>query len=647
MMKKLLASMAALFLLSFSNAQNFIRLLDASGVIPTTEEVSSAEFAAQQAINILPAADRPLFKVYDVGFYVHTPVTVGGIPPVWTEVKANIENDPASDFYLIFGRESSSEGLNTRVRVKLKLPTSSSYSCLTEEEKGNLERYIEQAVNANLGLRYIQAEVVGLEFLKDYLYKIVVCNCSNVGANCNQFSNFTFLDLQLRGLGFRKKEVQLGGASSWGSGAQGIYDYAGKKVIIDGDEYDIADQISEGKAILEASSQVLPDSTINTSVAGEVYILDNESFTNGEWEAAKARSAAVDYVEYWVILTSNSGQTHLYSRFTIGDFGPVAAKGGGGAEKRGVFTASPWGLALKALGNAAVDAVVQAVIIRIVDPNAQDWGYAWSKVSYLGAAWEGLSSLIPWKKDLLSGVVRAATSAFAVVLDNALRMPDYTTKQGLIDFGIGFAASGITQLVSHPKTIKWVGPPATKWAKIAFARGIKGLYKVSPPALKRVTLAVQKNIIGDGGNIAKMYDKYESREYAEVFYRKIEPSHYDILKNTFKMVKGASNETTTSPNISFVQNYDGVLVKFYVEPGTIEKLKAVGTTAHKNPDHSLVLGTFGSLPHGSSGWHPTKVRFKVEENKNVNPFFDQINIQLGSGYGLDIFNDNLLFFEKL
>ena len=113
------------------------------------------------------------------------------------------------------------------------------------------------------------------------------------------------------------------------------------------------------------------------------------------------------------------------------------------------------------------------------------------------------------------------------------------------------------------------------------------------------------------------------------------------------MLKGASNETTTSPNISFVQNYDGILVKFYVEPGTIEKLKAIGTTAHKNPDHSLVLGTFGSLPHGSSGWHPTKVRFKVEENKNVTPFFDQINIQLGSGKGLDIFNDNLLFFEKL
>lgn len=35
----------------------------------------------------------------------------------------------------------------------------------------------------------------------------------------------------------------------------------------------------------------------------------------------------------------------------------------------------------------------------------------------------------------------------------------------------------------------------------------------------QVALAVQKSIIGDGGNIVKMYDKYEHRQFAEVFYR--------------------------------------------------------------------------------------------------------------------------------
>jgi hypothetical protein len=292
----LLFAFCTFFLL---NAQKFVPLTDASGIGLTTGQLTSLENAAQEAVNILPATDQPLFRVYDVGFYVHTPATIGGIPEVWEQVMTNVENDPSSDYYLILGRESSNE-----------------------------------------------------------------------------------------------------------------------------------------------------------------------------WEDAKARATAVDYVEYWVILTDDFGKSYLYSRFTIGEFVPVAARGDGFDESRGMVAVSPWGLALKALGNAAVDAVVQAVIMRIVDPGANDWGTAWGKVSYLGAAWEGISILLPWKKDLASTLVRTATSAFAVVLDNALNIPDYTVQQGLVDFGVGFAASGITQLVTHPKTVEKIGIGSV-YAKLAFTKGIK------------------------------------------------------------------------------------------------------------------------------------------------------------------------------
>jgi hypothetical protein len=136
----------------FTNAQSFIHLIDASGKAPTNEELTRLEIAAQQAINILPASDRPLFKIYDIGFYIPNVVTSGGTSQDWEKVKTNVENDPNSDYYLIFGRESNSELLNFKVRVKLKLPTTSIYSCLTEEERGNLEKYLEAVANENLDL---------------------------------------------------------------------------------------------------------------------------------------------------------------------------------------------------------------------------------------------------------------------------------------------------------------------------------------------------------------------------------------------------------------------------------------------------------------------------------------------------------------
>jgi hypothetical protein len=447
MKRSILTALLALFLVDFASAQNFIRLTDASGITPTIEEINSIETASQQAIDILPAADRPLFKVYDVGFYIHNVVMIGGILPIWEQIKTDVENLPSSEYYLRFGRESSDEGLNTKIRVKLKLPTSSAYSCLTEEERSNLERYIEQVANDNLNFRYAQAEVAALDLLKDYFYKIIVCNCSNVGANCSQFSRFSLLDIQLRGLGFRKKEIKLGSASTWSSGTQGIFDFAGKKVIIDGTQYDIADQVSEGKALIEASAQVLPDTTISTSISGKVYILDNESFNNGEWEAAKAEASSNDYVEYWVILTNNSGKSFLYSKFTIGEIIPVATKSSDG-QNRVATTISPWGLALKALGNAAVDACMQCVVVRLTDESADTWTKSWDKISYYGALWEGISSLIPWKRDLTQTLVRTALSAFVVVLDKAINDSNYSVQQGVTDFSIGFAASGLTQLIA-------------------------------------------------------------------------------------------------------------------------------------------------------------------------------------------------------
>ena len=459
MKQKLIILIISLFLQNFLGAQNFIRLADLTGIDPTTEELSRVEKAIKEVTDIMPVQDRPLFKVYDVGFYIYDQ----NVASSWEDMKTKVENDPNSDYYLIFGRESTNDGLNTKIRVKLKLPNSQIYNCLTQEERDNLEKYIQKIANDKKSYRYADFEVPAIELLKEYVFKVVTCNCKTDTPECQKFSGFSYLDIQLGGLGFRKKEIKLGSNSTWASGNQGIYDYVGKKVIIDGTEYDIADQVSEGKAIIEAQQQIMPDTIIETSVTGKVYILDNESFTNGEWENAKNQALTNDFVEYWVILTGSNGKTYLYSRFTIGSaLVPVAAKGENTGNRSGVVVPTPFSIALNTLGNAAIDALIQTIGLRIFDLDARSqpteldrWLKAWSKIDKLAAAWEGISSLIPWKNvagsELKGAILRAAMSGIAVVIDRATspNYPNYSVKDGIVDFTITFGASSLTQIIAQ------------------------------------------------------------------------------------------------------------------------------------------------------------------------------------------------------
>jgi hypothetical protein len=117
-------------------------------------------------------------------------------------------------------------------------------------------------------------------------------------------------------------------------------------------------------------------------------------------------------------------------------------------KDRAGVTLSPMGMALKALGNAAIDACLQAVIIRFTDESANSWGYAFKQVDYLGAAWEGVSSLLPWKT---SPVVKKLSIAFVkaitIVIDKAVKNGAYTANDGLNDFIWAFGQSIFSQIL--------------------------------------------------------------------------------------------------------------------------------------------------------------------------------------------------------
>lgn len=90
-------------------------------------------------------------------------------------------------------------------------------------------------------------------------------------------------------------------------------------------------------------------------------------------------------------------------------------------------------------------------------------------------------------------------------------------------------------------------------------------------------------------------------------------------------------------NVSKVaSNYDGVLVKFYMKKGTTESLKNVGVT----DGTKLVSETYGGpMPLVKKGWKQENAFFKKEG--------DQVNIGLGNGEALEIFNQNIVKFEQI
>ncbi len=119
----------------------------------------------------------------------------------------------------------------------------------------------------------------------------------------------------------------------------------------------------------------------------------------------------------------------------------------------------------------------------------------------------------------------------------------------------------------------------------------------------------------------------------ETYYRTMSQDHFDVLGSTGL---SATRETFVSPTQAFSKTCEGVLVKFTVRKGTTAALEAIGVlnasaaTARRYPDMPLV----------SRGWRNTSAFFKGEGT-------DHINIGLGGGDALDIFNEAITGFERI
>jgi hypothetical protein len=109
----------------------YVRLFDASGITPTQYQLDALENAACRLRDSLPIEFRDSFKVYDLGVYTIRESTPGGIRAIFDKALQDIQNQ--SKYYVVFGRQSSSIGINTGFWVQINLPKLGGFYCISQD----------------------------------------------------------------------------------------------------------------------------------------------------------------------------------------------------------------------------------------------------------------------------------------------------------------------------------------------------------------------------------------------------------------------------------------------------------------------------------------------------------------------------------
>ena len=187
-----------------------------------------------------------------------------------------------------------------------------------------------------------------------------------------------------------------------------------------------------------------------------------------------------------------------------------------------------------------------------------------------------------------------------------------TQPQGNQDY------SGNQQVGKEATSNKQQGAPVSKTSDVNKLKVSKGS---SDPIQKVVSTVSNNNKVGD-------LTFYAEEDGYEVYYRTMSLENYKKFKETGKIP--ATGETTISPTQGFSEGYDGVLVKFKVKKGTTEKLVDIGV----RDESSILAKEFPNMPESKSEWGKNHARFKKEKQ--------QLNIGLGKGEALDIFNENIV-----
>lgn len=122
----------------------------------------------------------------------------------------------------------------------------------------------------------------------------------------------------------------------------------------------------------------------------------------------------------------------------------------------------------------------------------------------------------------------------------------------------------------------------------------------------------------------------------EVYYRTMQATELEHLELTGMLPRPLRGETGISPTQFYSEaRYSGSLVEFRLRDGTTDELAAIGF----RDTSRLTSRSWSELPRVMEGWGERGTFFKGEIN--------QVNILLGYGEGIQIFNHNLKGFRVL
>ena len=185
-MKNIIIFILSLCLLSTeSKAQCYLKYTDASGMPMSDSDLQTLKDSACALKNIFPVEVKDSFAVVDFGFYSHNQNMVGGYPEFMNLMIKRLATDPKTKYYLLFGRESNSDYPNTKIWVKVVLPSWGRFKCMSEMQRTlvgvRCESKTDSIFSAEPNNRVFKPEIGTISSLKKQVAKIVDCCYANKG----------------------------------------------------------------------------------------------------------------------------------------------------------------------------------------------------------------------------------------------------------------------------------------------------------------------------------------------------------------------------------------------------------------------------------------------------------------------------------
>lgn len=290
-MKKSTVIFLFYFVLSFSlKAQCYLQKTEASG-FNLAQFQASLNQAACSLKDSLPIEFQSQFKVLAYGLYTLAPSFNTGITSMLTKAKLEAENE--SQYYLLFVRESSSNGLFTKFHVEIKLPNTGAFSCVDSAKNQIIKQSVIQAINNqyqtydNNPSFYSQAETAGMDVLSKILGAIKGGNCCvpTDEAVENWLISEGFVKLAIPGSNYNNPKV-LGPISAKSEPLQQrnndfVTDFSNTFVQVNGQPLNLESGINE---VLVSNNYSSEDP--------KFFIIKNQSICNDEYETAMSQISA-------------------------------------------------------------------------------------------------------------------------------------------------------------------------------------------------------------------------------------------------------------------------------------------------------------------------------------------------------------------